>query len=47
MEEVRKLTGLWSSEEALRWSREGPSTLPIPVDPTRFAPRPAEQAPVQ
>ncbi len=27
--------------------RLDPSTLPIPVDPTRFAPHPAEQAPAR
>ncbi len=36
-----------SREEALPRSREGPSTLPRPLDPSRFAPQPAQQAPVQ
>ena len=44
MEEVSKLTGLYSNEEALWWTREGLSTLPRPADPTRFAPQPAEQS---
>ncbi len=33
------------TEGALRWTREGPSTLPRPVEPARFAPHPAGQAP--
>ena len=45
MEEVSKLTGLYTSEEALRRSREGPHTLPRPVDPTRVAPHRAEVSP--